>query len=239
MDRFLRSPLILRLAANGPSSLRQQLERPLWTLAGVVALLLLIACSNVANLLVARGARREKEMALRLSIGAGRVRIAQQMIVESGLLAVAAAVLGAGFARVAAPFVVSRLSPASNPAYLDLHMNGTVFAFMAGLCALTTVLFGTVPALRCSTVSPNDTLKADGVRHAAGQGILRPLVAAQVGFSFVVLFVAGLLLLSFHKLTRLDPGFSKDGLVLDEQPRPNSSIPGGSQVTIFVGRFRG
>src|SRR5436309_4838299 len=169
VDRFLRSPLILRLAANGPSSLRQQLERPLWTLAGVVAVLLLVACSNVANLLVARGARREKEMALRLSIGAGRVRIAQQMIVESGLLAVAAAVLGAGFARVAAPFVVSRLSPASNPAYLDLHMNGTVFAFMAGLCALTTVLFGTVPALRCSTVSPNDTLKADGVRHAAGQ----------------------------------------------------------------------
>ncbi len=190
VERYIQAPLNLRSAANGPSTLRQRFERPLWILAAVVGLLLLIACSNVANLLVARGARREREMALRISIGAGRARVVQQMLVESGLLAVAATMLGAAFARFAAPLIVSRLSPASTPAYLDLHLNGAVFAFLAGTCALTTLLFGAVPALRASGVSPNAALKSDGARHSAGRGVLRPLVAAQVGFSFVVLFRA-------------------------------------------------
>jgi predicted permease len=214
VERYINTPLNVRSAANGPSTLRQSFERPLWILAAVVGLLLLIACSNVANLLVARAARREREMALRISIGAGRARVVQQMLIESGLLAVAAGVLGGAFAFLAAPLIVSLLSPASNPAYLDLHLNGTVFGFLAGVCAFTTLLFGTVPALRASAVSPNVALKADGARHSAGRGLVRPLVAAQVGFSFVVLFVAGLLLLSFYKLAGLDPGFAKDGLVV-------------------------
>jgi putative ABC transport system permease protein len=214
VERYINAPLNVRSAANGPSVLRQRFERPLWILAAVAGLVLLIACSNVANLLVARGARREREMALRISIGAGRARVVQQVLVESGLLAIAAAALGAAFARLAAPLIVSRLSPASNPASLDLHLNGTVFAFLTGTCALTTFLFGAAPARRASAVSPNVALKADGSRHSAGRGVLRSLVAAQVGFSFVVLFVAGLLLLSFYKLAHLDPGFAKDGLVV-------------------------
>jgi predicted permease len=220
VEHYVNAPLNVRSAANGPSTLRQSFERPLWILAAVVGLLLLIACSNVANLLVARASRREREMALRISIGAGRARVCQQMLIESGLLAVAAGVLGGAFALFAAPLIVSRLSPASNPAYLDLHLNGTVFGFLAGVCALTTLLFGTVPALRASAVSPNVALKADGARHSAGRGLVRPLVAAQVGFSFVVLFVAGLLLLSFYKLAGLDPGFAKDGLVVVDVQTP-------------------
>jgi putative ABC transport system permease protein len=214
IERYINAPLDVRSAANGPSALRKRFERPLWILAAVVGLLLLIACSNVANLLVARAARREREMALRISIGAGRARVVQQVLVESALLAAAACILGGAFALLAAPMIVSRLAPASNPAYLELHLNGPLFAFLAGICALATLLFGAVPALRASAVSPNAALKADGARHSAGRGLVRPLVAAQVGFSFVVLFVTGLLLLSFYKLARLDPGFAKDGLVL-------------------------
>ena len=214
IERYINAPLDVRSAANGPSALRKRFERPLWILAAVVGLLLLIACSNVANLLVARAARREREMALRISIGAGRARVVQQVLVESALLAVAACLLGGAFALLAAPLIVSRLAPASNPAYLELHLNGPLFAFLAGVGAVTTLLFGAVPALRASAVSPNAALKADGARHSVGRGLVRPLVAAQVGFSFVVLFVTGLLLLSFYKLARLDPGFAKDGLVL-------------------------
>lgn len=214
IERFVRAPLNVRSAANGPSTLRQAFARPLWILAAVVGLLLLIACSNVANLLVARATRREREMALRISIGAGRARVVQQVLIESGLLAAAACVLGVVFALVAAPLIVGRLSPAGNPAYLDLHLNGPVFTFLAGVGALTTLLFGTVPARRASRVSPNAALKADGARHSGGRGVLRPLVAGQVGLSFVVLFIAGLLLLSFYKLAHLDPGFAKDGLVV-------------------------
>jgi putative ABC transport system permease protein len=214
IERYINAPLDVRSAANGPSALRKRFERPLWILAAVVGLLLLIACANVANLLVARAARREREMALRISIGAGRARVVQQVLVESALLAVAACILGGAFALLAAPLIVSRLAPASNPAYLELHLNGPLFAFLAGVGALTTLLFGAVPALRASAVSPNAALKADGARHSAGRGLVRPLVAAQVSCSFVVLFVTGLLLLSFYKLARLDPGFAKDGLVL-------------------------
>jgi hypothetical protein len=213
IERFVRAPLNVRSAANGPSTLRQAFARPLWILAAVVGLLLLIACSNVANLLVARATRREREMALRISIGAGW-RGSSSGADRGGLLAAAACVLGAVFALVAAPLIVGRLSPAGNPAYLDTHLNGPVFTFLAGVGALTTLLFGTVPARRASGVSPNAALKADGARHSGGRGVLRPLVAGQVGLSFVVLFIAGLLLLSFYKLAHLDPGFAKDGLVV-------------------------
>jgi len=99
--------------------------------------------------------RRSGLKKLRQVLRMSRARVVQQMLIESGLLAVAASVLGGAFALFAAPLIVSRLSPASNPAYLDLHLNGPVFGFLAGVGALTTLLFGTVPALRASAVSPN------------------------------------------------------------------------------------
>ncbi len=214
LDRHLRTPLNVRSAANGPSVLRRDFERPLWILALVAGLVLLIACSNVANLLIARAAARGSEMALRVSIGAGRGRLIQQVLVESALLAGAACVAGLALASVMAPAIVQRLSPADNPAYLDLRLDGRALAFLSVVCAATTFLFGLAPALRASAVSPSDALKAEGGKRLTGLGPLRPLVAAQMGVSFVVLFVAGLLLLSFQRLTSIDPGFAKTGVVL-------------------------
>src|SRR5205814_8645780 len=121
--RDFRKQINVRSAANGPSRIRKTFERPVWILAIVAGLVLLIAGSNVANLLVARSAAREREMALRLSIGAGSLRLVQQLLIESGLLAGMACLLGIGFAHAVGPAVVSRLLPTGESAYLDLGLN--------------------------------------------------------------------------------------------------------------------
>jgi predicted permease len=214
VKRYVNAPLDVRPASNGPSSVRRNFGRPLWILAAMVALVLLIACTNVANLFIARAAAREREMALRVSIGAGRGRLVQQLLVEAALLAAGACVLGIAFARVAAPAIVSRLTPATNPTWLDLRFDWRALAFSAVVCAAATLLCGIAPALRASTVAPQDALKTGGGRHTSDFGLLRPLIAAQLGFSFVVLFLSALLLSSFHRLSTVDLGFVPDGLVL-------------------------
>jgi putative ABC transport system permease protein len=211
---FLNVPVHIASAAHGPSQLRQDFERPLWILASLVGLVLLIACFNVANLYLARVTARDHEMALRISIGAGHRRLQQQLLIESGLIALAACVLGAGFAAISAPIVVSMLSTTGSRIFLDLRPNTSVFAFLVVICTVTTMLFGLAPALRASRTSPNTALKAGSGKASARIGLLRPLLAMQVGFSFVVLFVAGLLLLTFQRLNHLDPGFSKEGVML-------------------------
>ena len=124
--RESRKQINVRSAANGPSRIRKTFERPLWILAIVAGLVLLIAGSNVANLLVARSVARQREMALRISIGAGSRRLVQQLLIESGLLAGMACLLGMGFAQAMGPAVVSRLLPTGETAYLDLSLNWRV-----------------------------------------------------------------------------------------------------------------
>jgi predicted permease len=212
--RYVHTPIHVASAANGPSGLRNDFTRPLWILTVVVALVLLIACSNVANLLLARITARDHEMALRLSIGAGRGRLIQQLLIESGLIAVAASILGALFGAASAPLVVEMLSTTGAKVYLDLQPNASFFAFVVLLCGLATALFGLLPALRASATTPGGALKSGTLKASARIGLLQPLIAAQVGFSFVVLFVAGLLLVTFQKLNSMDLGFAKDGVVL-------------------------
>jgi putative ABC transport system permease protein len=203
-------------AATGLKTwLPKQWARPLLILAVVATLVLLMACSNLANLLLAPAAVREGEMAMRISIGASRLRLIRQLLIESGLLAGAACILGLAFASATAPSIVNLLSASGQRAvYLDLHVDVRILALLASIGVSTTLLFGLAPALRASAVSPQQALKARSARQSGPIGILRPLLASQVGFSFIVLFVGGLLLTSFQKLTDVDLGFSKAGILL-------------------------
>lgn len=214
LTRFLSTPLYARSAASGASPLRRQFERPLWILAVIAVLVLLIAGSNVANLFLARTAAREREMALRLSIGAGRGRLIQQVLVESGLVAIAVCALGLLVALAAAPGVVAMLTTPDDPIRLDLQLDGRAMAVAAVLVLLTTALLGMVPALRASAVSPIGALKTGGQRTAFRTGVMRPFVALQVAFGLAVLFGGSLLVLSFARLSSVDPGFATSRVLL-------------------------
>lgn len=214
IERLISTKLYLRSAANGPSGLREEFERALWVLVSIAVLVLLIACSNVASLFIARAAARSREMALRISIGAGRGRLVQQMLIESALLSLASCTLGALIAYVAAPRIVSMLSTPRSVVRLDLSFDWRLLGFLAVAGTLVTFLFGLAPAFHASAVAPSDALKAKGGKHTARIGLFRLLVAAQTAFGFVVLFVAGLCLSSFVKLLHIDPGFEQNDLAI-------------------------
>ncbi len=153
-------------------------------------------------------------MALRLSIGAGRGRLIQQMLIESALVAAAACALGLLFAEVAGPAVVGMLASPDDPVQLDLRTDWRLLAFAGSLALLTTALFGIAPALRASSVTPITALKTGGGRSGTRTGVMRPFVAAQVAFGLVVLFVGSLLVLSFARLAGVNPGFATSNVLL-------------------------
>jgi len=214
LNRLLNTRVHLRSAATGPSGLRQNFAVALWTLAAIAALVLLIAAMNVASLLVARAAARQREMALRAAIGAGRGRLIQQALIESGLLALASCVLGALLSIVVTPRLVSMISTSGTTVRLDVQPDWRVLAFLGAMAVFVTFVFGLAPALRASAASPADALRSGGGRHSTAVNSFRPLVASQIAFSFVVLFVGGLCLTSFVKLLRTDLGFDPDNLAL-------------------------
>ncbi len=214
LQRHIQVPLNLRSAENGPSPLRSQFERPLWILGGIAMLVLLIAGSNVANLFLARTRAREHEMSLRLSIGAGRGRLIQQVLIETALVAAAASLLGLLFAGAAAPAIVGMLTSSDDPVSLDLVVNWRLASVVAGLMVVLTALFGIAPAVGASHVAPMTALRAGGTRTVARAGLMRPFVAVQVAFSLAILFVGGLLVASFTRLASLNPGFASSNIVL-------------------------
>lgn len=225
IEHYVRARVSLEQATAGISWMQDAYRRPLWILAVLVGLVLLIACANVANLMTAQAASRAREMALRVSIGAGRPRLVQLVLIESTLMALSASVAGGLFAWWAAPFVVSMINPPDNPARLVLPADWRVLGFATSLALAVTLLFGLAPALRASTVKPVSALKGGEDPHSRRR-LMNTLVAAQVAFCFFVHFVAGLFVSSFDRLANQPTGFTSDRLlVLDTMakgPQPHA-----------------
>ncbi len=204
-------------ASTGISPLRSSYSDSLRILLGVTGLVLLIACANLANLMLARATAREREIAVRLAIGASRRRIVRQMLSESLLIAVLGTLAGLVAASWFSGFLVTFLSTDTNPLFVDLAPDWRVFAFTAGLAAAACLIFGLTPAIRATRTAPVATLKA-GSRSMTDSrerfGIRRALVVVQVALSLVLLVAALLFVRSLRNLTTLDPGFRQDGAVV-------------------------
>jgi predicted permease len=221
---FLSQTLMLEPAAAGVSGMQQDYRRALMALGVLVALVLLIACANVANLMTAQAAARAREMALRVAIGAGRWRLVQLVLVESAWLAFLAAGLGGLFAWWSAPFVVSRINPADNPARLALPADWQVLGFGLALTIGVIFLFGLAPALRASAVKPASALKGGSDPHSRRRA-MHALIAVQVAFCFLVIFVAGLFTATFERLSKRPTGFSSERVLLLETVAQRTQAP--------------
>ena len=201
---------------------RNQIATPIYITMAAVGIVLLIACANVAGLMVSRGAARQKEIAVRLALGAGRGRVMQQLLTESVMLSLAGAGLGCLFAVWGGQALVSFLSAGQrNPTLLEAKLDGTVLAFTVAIAVLTGVLFGLAPGLRGTRVDVTPALKSNtvnlGVERRSGRGrfgLGSLLVAAQVGLSVVLLVGAGLVVRTLMNLQKIDPGFDTNNLVI-------------------------
>jgi predicted permease len=200
----------VRDAGVGISMLREAFGKPLAILMAAVGLVLLIACANVANLLIARGAARRHEIAMRFSLGATRLRVVRQWLIESLLLAFLGSALGLAFAIWGARYLLLFLPPGAGESF-TVSPDGAVLAFTLGISALSAILFGLAPALRATSLDPAAALKDGGSQYtgrAARAGFRRALVVAQVAFSVVLVVSAGLFAHSLAGLRAINPGFS-------------------------------
>ncbi|HKV25592.1 MAG TPA: ADOP family duplicated permease [Candidatus Acidoferrum sp.] len=209
---FLDQKLLLEPASSGLSGIQEQYRRPLLVLGLLIALVLLIACANVANLMTAQAAARQREMALRISIGAGRLRLVQLLLLESAWIAVAASVAGGMFAWWAAPFVVARINPVQTPAQLALPLDWRVTIFASLLAFLVAFVCAFAPSLRVSKIEPAHALKGEG-RQTRGR-LMLTLVATQIAFCFVIYFAAGLFVQTFERLAHEPTGYSSKAVVI-------------------------
>ena len=204
-------------ASGGLSALRNAFSKPLAILMIVVGIVLLIACVNVANLLLVRSSARAKEIAVRLSLGASRGRLIRQLLLESVLLSSLGGLLGLIFAYWGCNALVAMMQHANNPLLIDVHPDLSVLGFTALACIVTGILFGLTPALRATRVELTPALK----QTAGSLGTTREkmytsksLVVAQVAFSVVLLFCAGLFIRTLVNLETMNVGFSRDNLLL-------------------------
>ena len=186
-------------------------RRTLWMIFGVVGAVLLIACANIANLLLARATARRKEMAIRTAVGASRWRIARQLLTESILVSMIGGAIGLALAYWGVQLILY-MSPTAIPRTREIGLDWIVLLFTIGVSFVTGVLFGLIPAIQAGEVDVNETLKETG-RGTSGRNWLRSsLVVAEVATTLVVLIFAGLMIRSFYKLQQVNPGFSHDRL---------------------------
>ncbi|HET9710665.1 MAG TPA: ABC transporter permease, partial [Pyrinomonadaceae bacterium] len=211
-------------------------RRPLWLMLGAVGFVLLIACANVANLLLSLATSREKEIALRAALGARRIRIVRQLLTESLLLALLGSALGLGFAWLGIKALML-ISPKDLVSFQSVGINTTVLLWTLGVSILTGIIFGLAPALHISRLNLNDSLKEGGKSEsgqASGSRRLRnALVVSEIALAVVLLASAGLLIRSFIRLQQVDRGFTTDNVLTMVIRLPNAKYPEDPQVVAF------
>jgi len=215
-------------ASTGVSNLRDTYNSSLWLLLAITGLVLLIACANLANLMLARASTREREIAVRLALGAGRGRVLRQLLVESGLLAVIGAAAGIGLAQVLSRALVLSLSTEEGGIGLATGMDWRVLLFAAGVATLTCVVFGMAPSFRASGADPVTAMKSGGRGLTAGRerfSFQRAMVVTQISVSLVLLVGALLFVRSFHNLMTFNPGMREEGISLAFIGFRKSNIP--------------
>jgi predicted permease len=218
-DQFMKGRMHVQQAAMGYSGLRNEFSTALVVLMCMVGLVLLIACANVANLLIARGFMRQREIAVRLSLGASRGRLVSQLLVESLVLSAAGGALGVALAMGLTRVLLALVPSDGNPLLIRAEPDLRILAFTSALTIITAIVFGLLPALRASRPDPWVTLK-DTVGAIAGTGgslfLRKGLVTAQVALSFLLLFGAGLFVRSLQNLRTTNTGVALDNLIAFE-----------------------
>jgi predicted permease len=229
-------------AASGVSSLRRQYETPLWLLLGIAALVLIIASANLANLLLARASARQREIAVRLALGASRARIVRQLLAESLLLSAIGALLGAWLARILSRSLVAFLSTDSDRLFVDLATDWRALGFTAALAIGACLMFGVAPALRATRMAAAAVLKgaARGLSESRERhGLRRTLVVVQVALSLVLVVDALLFVRSLRNLLVLDAGFRQDGILVASLDLRRADVPAERRVAVYRGILDG
>jgi predicted permease len=215
LQKLDRAKVPLTSMAMGLSELRRQFSKPLQILMAVVAIVLLIACANIANLLLARSTARARELAVRQALGARRARLVRQLLTESLILALSGGALGVAFASIANRLLLHMISCGPETIPLDVSIDLRLLAFTFAVTVATAILFGTLPAIRATNIQLTDVLKDGRGPQAAGarNPFARALVVSQVALSLVLMVGAGLFLRSLVNLNDIDTGFNKENVL--------------------------
>ena len=225
---YLHFQLVADSAPGGVSWLRDKYETPLWMLLGLAAVVLLIASANLANLMLARGSTRVRELALRLSLGATQGRLICQLLWESAPLVVFGAAAGLVLARGLGKCLVSLLSTQGDSLFVDLRPDWLVLGFTSMLAVLTALLFGLVPAFRAASVAPSEAMKSGSARAGGMQEssrLRRALVIAQVALSLVLVTGAVLFARTLGNLLTVDAGFREDSILIAQLDLSRLRLP--------------
>ncbi len=240
-QRFLDKRILLDDGGKGRQILQRDTKKPLLILAGMVGLVLLIACANVANLMLARGAARQREIAVRMALGAGRWRLMRQFLVESLLLSVMGGMAGLMVAAWAITGLAAAIPPSLGALSLSTELNPRLLGFNLALSALTGLLFGVAPAARATRLNVEATLREQGSSVSVGQSHVRfrkLLVVSQIVLTTVLLVGAGLFARSLHNLQWLDLGLRADHLItFSVAPELNGYSP--QRTVAFFDELRG
>jgi putative ABC transport system permease protein len=235
-DQYLKSPLLLLPAARGNplAPLRVRSERPLLAMQMAVALVLLIACANIANLTLARAVSRRREMSVRLALGASSWRLTRQMFVESLLLSTIGAAVGFLLAQWGTHLLVGFFSTDAYPLTLPLGPDGRVLAFTTSVAVVSSVLFGLLPARRALRVQPIDALKEQGSSAVGARPNLAGwFVTAQVALSLVLVVGGALLIRTYTNLARMDLGFDATGVLVVDVDALKAQVPPANRLVVF------